>query len=317
VKKLLITSPCFGEVYPDIFLNFHLKSLLDETNIPLLKDRINYIVYTDKETAPKIYGHKNFKRLENLCGTGIAEIPRGLTFDNRYNALVAVFKESVTFALKEDMLVSPIVCDLVFGRGYLPMVLDKMDRGHDAVFALPMRTAYESMWQFADDSWGVGAWDSMELCRVGLQCLHPLWVHLYWNSPLFSTIPYSLLWGNSKGLLVRSFSITPMVFQPIEEHLKTMHAIDIEIPGTFKNPYWAQDFIECPVIGVEPLRCYYPMWDSKPASLDTVKTWSKMQCEAQRNCLPKHLWYPCKATVNMDSSIIEESDRVVNSILEA
>lgn len=306
-----MSVPCYGEPYCDIFLNLHLPSLLDETNIPAVKDRINYLVVTDKETEPKILNHNNFKKLTEMVGTGIGIIADKSEFNSRYNILISTFKTTVEFALKNDMYVSSTACDMVFGKEYLPKILSYME-SHDAVFFVPMRTAYEPMKDLLPEARALSGY---QLCNLAIENMHPLWTHSYWDNPLFTKLPYSMLWGNEEGLLVRSFSISPMIFKPKPEHLNTGHVLDIEIPGTMENPMWIENFVDCPVIGCEPINCFYPVFNTKKASIPNIRNWTTHLLPSQIPFLARKFWYPKKQIVMKNPSIDSDSDRLILDIL--
>jgi hypothetical protein len=324
MKKLLFTNVVYGPLYAEIFLNYHLKSMLDESNIPAFKDRCSgYVVYSDNETAATLLNHPNFQRLQKLIPVRIdgVNFPKGVEtygqkFQKRYGVLTFTFRQAVEEALKEDVLLSPMVADLVVAHGYLEKLFSRFDQGFDSVFVLPMRTAFEAM--APGLSLVPGALRAEDLFNFGFACLHPLWVACDWNSPRFTKLPFTLLWTNpGVGLLARSFSITPIAFEPTKEMGQTLNVIDVEIPSLCKNPYWATDWVECPIIGVEPLQCYYPPFKNEGSSDKGVAEWAhKTLHKSQFEWLRKPLYYP-KADPAGWPKEREASDYCVSNILAA
>lgn len=319
MNKLLISNVAYGNVYSDIFLNTHLKSFLDPSNIPATKDRVEYLLFSDHETMPKIEAHPNWQKLKSLvpCQVAILEFPPGQPIDKfaaRYSILITMFNESVKKAIERDMWLSAIVADHVVAQDFLPKVLAKMDAGHGAVFVQPPRAAAEStMPLLQQNPRALSAHDLWDLCYRNM---HPLWVACHWNAPQFSALPFSLLWNNSEGgLLVRSFSITPMVFQPKQEMLNVGGVIDREMPALCENPFWATDWVDCPVIGVEPLFCYYPPFVNKKASTDDVRDWSVCLAKCQLEFVTKKLYFPSEERARISEEMIEHSDHVIKTIL--
>lgn len=299
MKKLLFTNVAYGPTYAEIFLNYHLKSFLDKSNIPAFKDRCEYVIFTDKETAPSIQAHPLFHTLEanipvHLVGIDWPKEIQGnaAKFNKRYGVLISTFRQGVQMALEKDMLCSPMVADLVVAEDYVPKLFSRFEAGHDSVFVLPMRTAYEAMVPGLRLS--LGALKSEQLFALGYAALHPLWVACHWNSPQFTRLPFTLLWNNpGTGLLARSFSITPIAFQPTKEMAEAKQVIDVEIPALCTNPYWATDWVECPVIGMEPLHCYYPPFKNSPATEKDIAEWGvKSLHPSQFKWLEKSLYYP-------------------------
>ena len=104
MQKLLITNVVYGDIYAPIFLNQHLKSFLDESNIPAFKDRVQYIIYADDETEPMISKHPNLIKLRSLCDVKIAkfEWPSNTAnkYASRYSIQILALRDSVREALE-------------------------------------------------------------------------------------------------------------------------------------------------------------------------------------------------------------------------
>ena len=317
-NKLLITVPVYGDVYSDIFLKYQLKGFLDPTNVPACADRVDFAFYTDGQSLNKLMDHENFKALRDFCPSArfftFSWPDNADRFGNRYSVLISTFRMSVNEALTKDSYLSAIVADLVPAKGFIPKMLKRLDDGHDAVFNLPLRSAMESM-RFTLDH-AKGALSPLELCELGYANLHPLWVACHWDAAQFTKLPFSLLWNSGRGLLARSYSITPIAFVPTHQMLSVGKVIDVEVPGMFKNPYWANDWVEAPILGVEPLQCYYPPWQNQKASEAWVSDWASTTLDkTQIPFLRQELWYPSKAIVAMSEAQKFESDRVVKTIL--
>lgn len=314
-KKLLITNVVYGQLYARIFLEHHLRSFLDESNIPAHADRVEYLIFSDAETIPYLTAHENFKRLAALIVVKVVPItwPAGTNrFDHRYGILIQTFRESVKAALACGMLLSALVADLVVAQGFLASVLKRIDEGHDSVFVLPLRAAYESAGpQLAQHE---GALAPAELFKIGYENLHPLWVACHWQAAQFTKLPFSLLWNTGTGFLVRSYSITPVIFEPTEAMLTAGAVIDVEIPSMCRNPYWARDWTDAPVIGVEPLFCYYPTFANHTASVGWVREWAKCLHPAQSAYLRERLYYPDRKTVAAEESLREFTDDIIRGL---
>lgn len=307
MKKHLITNLVYGQNYSDIFLDFHLPAFLDPTNIPSRKDRTEYIVFTDDETAAKISYHPNWLRLKQLIPTELQvfdfenkQLNPGEKFGARYSLLIQMFKESVNLALKKNAYLSAIVADLIPAKNFLPLIQDRMDSGnHGAVFMLPLRSSFETMVPYLkSDAAKEGALPALDLFNAGYANLHPLWQACHYENPLFSKIPFSLLWNSGTGLIARSFSITPIIFTPTVFMNNTRQVIDVEIPAHCENPYWCTDWTEAPIIGAEPLGCYYPCYKNNQPLLDRpriVGEWANKSLHpTQFQWLNKPLYYPSK-----------------------
>lgn len=320
-KKYLITNVVYGPLYLKIFLNHHLRSILDDTNLPAIKDRfesIEYRIFTDEETKPKLDADPQMKRLQAYCNVKIQVFEwhreDHSKYEMRYSVLMDVFKASVDLALKESFdYVTAWVADLVVAREFFPRVMDQMAKDHGAVMVLPMRTAFESMAPFLNQS--NRALKDMELFELGYRNLHPLFTSADWNSPRFSKLPFFLLWSNPRGIMARTFSWTPIVFEPNAKMLEGRGMIDGEVPELCRNPYWCTDWIEAPVAGVEPLFCYYPTFVNFRANVRTLKTWTRQAMHPSQIAFAKKcLYYPSKAIVKMNKWTKLKSNMVIKRL---
>jgi hypothetical protein len=340
MKKYIITNVVYGPLYLKIFTSHHLRSILDETNLPAIKDKydIEYRVYTDQDTFPSIIDikdgekfddfsreemvkrlkHPNFKRLAATVNLKffMLEWQREdqSKFNMRYSVLLEVFKDSVKVAVEKDALLTAWVADLVVARNFFPKIMSRIEAGHGAVFVLPLRAAFESSGPFLDQM--NRALEPMELFRLGYANLHPLWTACDWNSPRFSKLPFCLLWTTKTGIMARSWSLTPIVFKPSLEMLEDRGMIDGDVPAKCENPYWCEEWTDAPVIGVEPLFCYYPTFVNLKAKVRNVKTWANANlCPTQKPFVKKALYYPDKKTAKIGWFTKWKSDSIIKRLV--
>jgi hypothetical protein len=317
--KYLITNLVYGDIYARLFLNNHLKSILDETNLPALVEKydVEYMIFTDQTTLKQLTYHPNIIKLSKLCkvSTYLFAWPTDKVnrFAHRYGLLLNMFHESVKKALADGALLTAWVADLVVAKEFFPRIMKRIEQGHGAVFVLPLRSAAEPM---ANHLLGrADAFTDKELCALGLECLHPLWTACVWNNPMFTKLPFCLLWPTIGGIMARTFSTTPIVFRPTAKMLETRGMIDGDIPALCENPYWCHDWTDAPVIGVEPVVCYYPPFANRPASVGLIEEFLGNIDPSQVPFLKHHCFYPDRASVEIPSDLLEQSDTVVNRIL--
>lgn len=319
--KYLITNLVYGDTYSKLFCNNHIKSLLDDSNLAAITDKydVEYMIFTDAQTERSLAFHPNVERLSKLIkvSSQTFQWPANSAnkFAHRYSLLLNVFKASVEKALAENALLTTWVADLVVAKEFFPRILKRINDGHDAVFVLPLRAASESLTPKLNEHHG--ALQDLDLCQLGIEHLHPLWVACHWDNPQFTKLPFTLLWQGQGGLLARTFSTTPIVFRPTKEMLETRGMIDGDIPKHFKNPYWCTDWTDAPVIGVEPLICYYPPFANRPSNAKWVKDWAACLDQSQLEFLKHRCYYPSKAVVDIKPGALSYSDAVVQDILSA
>lgn len=319
MKKILITNVSYGPIYGDIFVSQHLKSMLDPSNIPALKDRVEYILFTDKETMPHITNHPNYKKLKELIPVEIGELgwPEQPVnkFEMRYQVLMGTFKESVKKAIEKNAYLSALTSDLIVARDFLPKVVSRLDSGeHDSVFMQPPRSAADVMFGELDKY--PRAMHAEDLWTLCYQNMHPLWTACHWDAAQFTKLPFSLIWNSGQGLLVRSFSITPVIFEPRQEMIEANGVIDRVVPKYCQKPFWATDWVDAPILGVEPLFCYYPPFANHTASLEWLKNWTKQMLDpSQLEHAKWNLYYPSKELAKIGADMEEASSKVIENLI--
>lgn len=319
LEKVLFTNVAYGDIYASLFCNHHLKSFLDESNIPAYRDRIEYCIFSDKETLPKIAENENYLQLKELVPTELFELawPEGNydKFNERYGILLQTFKISIQKALEKNCRVSPIVADLVCARDFIPKILSKVDEGYGAVFVQPPRCGADVVAAELDKY--PGAMHAEDLWRLCYDNTHPLWVACHWNAAQFTKLPFQLLWNSYRGgILCHSFSITPLAFKPKKEMLERRGMIDGDIPELCENPYWATDWTDAPIVGVEPVFCYFPPWANHVATTGWVQRWARASLHpSQFEIIKKPLYYPNKELCGITPEVEQAAENIVKAIV--
>lgn len=302
-QTYIISNLVYGPHHPDFWLENQLKSLLDSSNLPALRERykLEYALFTDDETLMRITRHPNFMQLSAICEIHVIKMnwPADADrFNSRYQLLIQMFQQMLTVGLERNAWLSVIVADLVFAKGALPTMLKHLEAGYDSVFMVPIRGAADSInHQLARLP---GAPTDLELFELCYRNLHHLWTHSTWDNPYFSRMPYSMLWNSGSGLCTHNFGITPIVFKPNEEMRNVKGVIDADVPAFCKNPYWCENWTDAPVAGVEPLsNGHYPPFLHQRSSEDFVVEWAKTGTMPQQlDYLHHALYYPAKSVFN-------------------
>lgn len=323
-QPYLMANLVYGALYTNLFLENQLKSLLDPTNVPALAQTydLEYCIYTDEETFQDLVRHPNFIALNQYCTTTVVKMewtPDTDRFNARYHVLRDIFHAALDRALKKEQWLSVWVADLVFAKEALPRMLKRLEAGHDAVFNVPIRSAADAVNPTLHKL--PGAPTDLELFEVAYRNLHHLWTHSTWDNPYFSRMPYSILWNSRTGLLAHNFGITPIVFKTSEALREVQGVIDADVPGFFKNPYWATDWTDAPVAGVEPLsNGHYPPFANHGASVEGIAEWALRGAGGYPTVLPgqadnlnKPLYYPSKQ-VFADADLAEKAQGIAEKI---
>lgn len=309
MANLVFQSPGMGGLYPNLFLENQLKTLLDPTNVPALRELgwdAEYIILSDVETQQNMTRHPNFMALTQHCDVNIYNLewpPDIDRFGARYSLLVQLCQEALKHALAKKVDALGVwVADLVFAKQAIPRMLSHLDRGHDGVFMVPIRAACDSA-NVAFTKIPYAPTD-IELFELAYRNLHHLWVHSTWSSDFYTRMPYSMLWNSRSGLLAHNFGITPIVFRPRAEMLMTERGIDSDLPQWIENPHWCTDWTDAPVAGLEPLsNGHYPPFNNSSANLKKIADWALHGAQGksaihpcQVENLPHPLFYPNRKT---------------------
>lgn len=326
--NLIYNSPSCGPLYSNLWLENQLKSLLDQTNLPAIRDKytLEAVIFTDDETMIHLSRHPNFMALSAICEISIIKVnwpPDIDRFGARYNLLAEIFRQTMQAVFnpqdvrRRNAIVSVLVADLVFAKGAIPKMLSHIEAGYDSVLMVPIRGAADSISPVLQQM--PGAPDANALFELTYQNLHHLWTHSTWGNPYFSKFPYSMLWNSGTGLVAHNFGITPIMFKPNEDMLKVQGVIDADVPSFCKNPYWAEDWIDAPVAGVEPLsNGHYPAFNNphQAADVDWVASWAKQSTHpVQSSYLDKPLYYPSRARFN-DTRLASQAQEIALAIQE-
>lgn len=323
-QKYIISMLCYGQLYPDLWVTNQLKSLCDPTNLPALQEKydVEYVLFTDDPTLQAVTKHPNFTQLTRWCPvqTVLLHWPADADqFASRYNLLAQMLQNVIPEAIEKNAILSAWVADLVVAKGALPKILSHFDRGHDAVFMVPIRCAADAanvpLAQLP------GAPTDLELFEIAYRNLHHLWIASQWNAPQFTRMPYSILWNSYSGLLAHNLGVTPIAFRPNESMRAVRGGIDSDLPGMCKNPYWCTDWTDAPVAGVEPLsNGHYPPFTQDTASIEKVTHWALRgnggkPCiyENQIDLLSHPLYYPSKKIFN-DQDLAEKASDIAGRI---
>lgn len=306
-QSFVMANLVYGQLYPELWMENQLKSLLDSSNLPALKEKykLEYAIFTDDATLLKISRHPNFMQLSAICELHVIKMnwpPDADQFGSRYQLLVQMIQQMIGIALdpgrESPAWLGVWVADLVFAKHSMPTMLKRLEEGHGAVFNVPIRGAADSINNLLAQL--PGAPSDMELFNLAYQHLHHLWVASHWDAPLFSKFPYSMLWNSGSGLLAHNLGITPIVFKPNERMRGIKGGLDSDLPPLCENPYWATNWTDAAVAGVEPLsNGHYPPFLIHKASEDYVVSWAKTgthPCQAQ--FLTHPLYYPSKKIFN-------------------
>lgn len=322
--KYNLVNLAYGEVYSNLFLNFNLKSFLDVTNAKFLNDNTDfkYTIYTDEESLPKIERHPRFVALRDVVKTEIKLLnwpeEKVDRYGLRYSAQVGTFRDSAKIALQEGAWLSYHSADTLYAKSAFDKAIDTIKNSEcDAILSIPMRTAAESILPEVERLKELGAISREDMFKLAYAHMGPLWVHSHWNNPLFTKLPFTMLWNSGSGLIARSLSISVMLVKPTQAMIDSENVPDTEIPTLCKNPVYMQNWDDFPVINVEPLFCYYPPYLNRRSDVREVATWARQLSKKMKDALEHKFYFPNKDTANFSIKELKDIDSIVGGIRNA
>ena len=270
--NLCISNIVYGQPYTDIFLNFHLKSILENFNYEDFGNPV-YMIFTEPSNLSTIQSHANFVKLKNKFSIEIILLEGELTHGSRYEIAAVQVAHTAKFALENNLLLHIATADIYYGTEFFKNAINYIRNGHDSVVSTPIRATYESASSYLyGDKLTVDC-----LFEVGFDNLHPLWTSSNWDNPYFCKLPYNLLWTDEESICMRGFSQSPILFWPMEWMLKpNMGCMDISFLPNFKSCYYCSDWSEMPSIELGQLSNFYPPFGHKKSSIQNVADWAKI-----------------------------------------
>jgi len=324
-QKFNFTNLVYGKTYAEIFLKHHVPSLLDQSNLPeLLKEyEVTYTVFTDAETQKILEEDENFRKLRALIpvtGLLINWSPDVNKYEMRYRIQVETYKHSCKAAYDSGAWFSYLTADTLFGQYAYRTALEKMRAGHDGILTLPMRKAYEGLSPLLLRQMPQGrtALPARMLFDAAYAHTSPLWLSAHADAPRFTKMPYTILWNvDGRGMFCRTFSVSSIIVRPNEEMLRSPHVADVGIPSLCENPYWAYDWDECPLIGIEPMQNFFPLHGLKAADPVQVGLWARKNAGGTAARLQDYFYFPNRKSLQIPDFLRVRSDLFIKRVTDA
>jgi hypothetical protein len=255
VKKLLLSTLCYGPEYAGLFCGPYLTALLDPSNLPAVKDRVAFELYTDEATLHNIRQSMQFHRLQQLVPCMAYVLPPS-AYENRYQLQADTLGPALKHAHEMDAALMSFNADQCMAKGLLPKVLKALDDGYGGIAAMPFRSTAEHVRGFLTQK----AYDAGELFDLMLPAMHPIWIANHWDNPCFSNVPYQLCWSDPEQMVLRMTAVNLLAVVPTEPMLSAAGCPDMVLWPHAKNVLMATDWAQFPVCAVEPLHCFWPAW---------------------------------------------------------
>lgn len=271
-KNVVFSNLVYGEPYTKIFLYLHLKSLLENIKNIVFTEKSKYLIYTDGKNVDQIKENAGYKALRQLMDVVFVEIKSDLSYNKRYSVQSIQFQHSVDIAIKQDSLFHHAAADIYYGKNFWNNCFAIFERESiDAIFGHAIRSTYDA----AGDILASKEITNDELYDIAFRNLHPLWAFGIWGTPLFTKIPYNLLWTDGEQIICRGFSIPPLLFKPNKKMAGIGGCSDITVKRHCDAPYFENDWSSLPCVGLEQLTHFFPVFQKKRSSVEYVTNWAR------------------------------------------
>jgi len=311
MANLCISNLVYGNVYTHIFLNYHLKSVLENITEETNFNNSVYFIFTDGGNLDQIKAHENFIKLSTFIPMSFFVIQGGLNYQGRYHFQKVQMQHTVKYALEHHLLMHISCADMFYGPRFFTNALHYFSLGHEAIIVQPARVAFESAAPLLSGA----ALSADALFEVAFNNLHPLWTSANWDNPYFTNIPYHLIWSDEKSICFRGFSLSPLIVVPQEWMLSASGCADMSFLPNLKNQYFSEDWTEMPCIELQQLMSFYPPFSRKCANTGTLAQWAKKSIPPDNYAnLNRYMMFK-KSTDPINHELITQSQIVVDSIL--
>jgi len=311
--KICISNLVYGDSYTIIFLDYHLKSVIENVRSNVVIENSYYLIFTDGKNIDLIKRHPNFQFLQSYFSFNFLVFSENLEYNNRYSYQGIQQQHTAKFCLENELLMLFSVADLYYGPNFFKNAIEKMSLGHDAIVTHAMRVSFESVGSYLKDN---SFEDSDTLFDIGFANPHPLWVASNWDSPLFSRIPYHMLWTSEQSILVRGFSLGPLVTKPQDWMLAAGGCTDITYMANLKTPYISQDWHEFPSLELGMLFSFYPPFLNRRASPALVADWASKNIPQENYKNLFHYMIFKKKNSPIEQPLVERSLTIAQEIVD-
>lgn len=313
-QKLTVSCLVYGSDYAGIFAGSYLTSFLDASNAEAVKDQLSFELFTDQPTLDMLYQAGTFNRLREMLPVTIQRLPRGITYEQRYNLQGLQIQHGIKDALSSGSDWMCTTADSCFGSGVIQTIVREMNDGHDSVIGAALRTTAEFVTGPIFE--GQKALSAGELFNLSFPYLHPIWVASLWDSTSFTPLPYCLGWTDGQELLVRKPAIDAWAIRPKPEMLGLAGSSDMVLWRHAHEPAWHSEWSELPIVLCEPLRCFYPPW--RLANRATVKGYLEWADQHIAQDAIKELnttWRFAHPDTPKNDALQHRSDQTIHAIL--
>ncbi|MGJ0510200.1 MAG: hypothetical protein ACR652_24400 [Methylocystis sp.] len=311
MTKLLLSTLCYGPEYAGLFVGPYCTALLHPSNLPAVKDRVAFELYTDQQTLDDLRQSMQFRKIQQLVETTVYVIQPS-QYEERYQRQAETLLPALKHAAAMDAALMSFNADQCMSIGLLPKILKALDDGHGAIAAMPFRTTAEQIHRQLAEA----AKTPDELFELAFPAMHPILIANHWESATFSNVPYQLVWSDAEQFVLRMTSVNLLAVKPTPAMLTATGCPDMVLWQHAENVLFATDWADFPVVAVEPLHCFWPAWTiGKRASphnwLDFARTAGLTDALANLNTA----WVFRHPTKRTDpAALIDQSQTVVDAI---
>jgi len=294
----------YGEPYTTVFVELHLKSLIESITPISLGSNSIYLIYTDGSNIKNISQHINFQKLFQRMEVQFITIDRELNYQGRYLAQTIQFQHSAALAIERNALMHQACADIYYGMNFWSNAYGLICKlGIDGLFGFAIRTTLDSTFNQLKN----GSFDNDALFDLGYSHMHPLWAFANWDSPYFTNYPYHIIWSAPDQIICRAFSVPAILFKPNSAMLNASGCGDISVLPLCERIYVERDWQILPMLELGMLQAFFPQFSRQRSSVEQLADWARRHLPASNFPNLFHYQVIKKQSTLVNNRLIEES----------
>lgn len=223
-----VVTAVWGEEFVTLFLEFCIPNQLSAGNLAALPPGSRYRIFTTADDARRLKDSARLAAVRQVLPVDIVEvdlvaadaIPKRGQATNTHKRMIACHQRAVADAAGVQAALIFLSPDIVLGEGTMASLVRIHTSGSRAVLTTGLRLVRETFTAAVAEIGGTASFAPRQLVGLAMQHLHSWTRSLMADGVGTSDNPTSVYWrvgaGNSsEGLLVRTFSLHPLLVDPI------------------------------------------------------------------------------------------------------
>jgi hypothetical protein len=223
-----VVTAVWGEDFVTLFLDFCIPNQLSSGNLTALPTGSRYRIFTTASDARRLRNSSQLDDVRRVLPVDLVEMDltgadaftkRGQV-TNTHKRMIACHRRAVADAAEVEAALIFLSPDIVLAEGTIASLVTIHRAGSRAVLTTGLRLVRETFTEAVAHMGGVAAFAPRELVGLAMKHLHSWTRSLMTDGEGTSDNPTSVYWpvrsdNGNDGLLVRTFSLHPLLVDPV------------------------------------------------------------------------------------------------------